>query len=236
VTAPALVALTFDDGPSSFRPRTLEVLRELRVPAVFFDVGVRVRANPHLVRFAALEGHQVLNHTSTHPPLTELPDEAVRREVLDAAQALTDAGITTAFAGLRPPFLAVDDRVRGLLAELGHVEVGATIGTRDYLPATGPEEIRDEVLAHLAPGAVIVLHDGAVDSAAGAATVAALPEIVAGARERGYEFGLLDATGAVVPATYASSGEPVPELAAPVPYRPLAVSTPEPPEPWVPIA
>jgi peptidoglycan/xylan/chitin deacetylase (PgdA/CDA1 family) len=229
------VALTFDDGPSSFRPRTLELLREMGVPAVFFDVGVRVRANPHLVRFAAAEGHQVLNHTDTHPALTELDSELVRAEVLDAAAAIRDAGVVVPFEGVRPPFLAADDRVRGILAELGYVEVGASIGARDYLPTTTAEEIRDEVLRQLQPGAVIVLHDGAVDSAAGAATVAALPGIVLGARERGFEFGLLESSGEVVAAAYASSGRRIPELSAPVPYRPLVVPEPEPPAPWAPI-
>jgi len=227
------VCLSFDDGPSLFRPQTLRVLRDHRVPAVFFDVGMRVRANPHLTRFAAAEGHQVLNHTETHPPLTSLPGVGVREEVLRGGEALSRAGVTVPFLAVRPPMAAMDDAVRAVLADLGYLEVGATIGAQDYLPATTAAEIRDAVLGALAPGAVIVLHDGAVDSAAGSATVAALPQVIAGARERGYEFGLLDGDGGVVPATYVARAEPVPEVRAPVPYRPLAVAQPEPPQPWL---
>ena len=110
----------------------------------------------------------MLNHTHTHPPLAELEPDAVRAEVLAAADAIRDAGVAVPFDAVRPPFLSVDDRVRAVLAELGYLEVGATVGTRDYLPGTSAEEIRDEILRQLAPGAVVVLHDGAIDSAAGA--------------------------------------------------------------------
>ncbi|WP_298455351.1 polysaccharide deacetylase family protein [uncultured Cellulomonas sp.] len=230
-----LVCLTFDDGPSAHRPRTLQILRELEVPAVFFDVGMRVRANPDLVRFAAAEGHQVLNHTDTHPALTSLTPVGMREEILGAGRALEDAGVEVPFRAVRPPMTAVDDVVHAVIQVLDYLEVGGTISALDWHPGTTAEAIRDSVLAQLAPGGVIVLHDGPADTGAGSATVEALPGIVAGVRESGYGFGLLDETGAVVPARYVASGQPVPELAAPVPYRPLVVPEPEPPAPWVPM-
>ncbi|RKS68045.1 peptidoglycan/xylan/chitin deacetylase (PgdA/CDA1 family) [Motilibacter peucedani] len=228
-----VVALTFDDGPSSFRPRTLEVLREHGVPATFFDVGARVRANPHLVAFAAAEGHLVLNHTDTHPRLADLPDEQVRSEVRETEQALAAAGVEPAFKAVRPPFLSTDEGVRGVLSDLGYLEVLATFGVPDYDPATTAEQIVAEVLEKAEPGAVVVLHDGAIDSGAGAATVEALPAIITGLRERGYELGLLDASGSAVPATLQHRSDPVPPVQAPVPYRPLVHESPEPPAPWV---
>ncbi|RZS79027.1 chitooligosaccharide deacetylase [Motilibacter rhizosphaerae] len=214
-----LVALTFDDGPSAYRPATLEALRGERAVATFFDVGVRVRANPHLVRFAAEEGHLVLNHTLTHPPLTELGAEAVRRELLDAEEAFAEAGVAPPFRAVRPPFLALDAAVSRIAAALGFSCIGG-YGPPDYLPATTAAEIRDGVLAHLEPGAVVVLHDGAIDSSAGAETVAALPAVVRGIRAAGFELGGLDATGAVVPRAYRGTERPVPPVSGSVPFRP----------------
>jgi peptidoglycan/xylan/chitin deacetylase (PgdA/CDA1 family) len=228
-----LVCLTFDDGPTSFRPWTLQVLRVLRVPTVFFEVGVRVRANPRLTRFAAAEGHQVLNHTHTHRALTSLSPDEVRAEVLLAGQAIADAGVTVPFRGVRPPMSAVDDDVRAVLAEIDYREVGGTVSAPDWHPDTTAQRIRDDVLGDLEPWDVIVLHDGAVDTAAGSATAEALPGIVAGVRRRGFEFGLLDDAGNLVPATYVPSRRAVPALQRPVPYRPLLVPDPEPPDPWV---
>jgi len=229
-----LVCLTFDDGPSAFRPQTLQILRDLEVPAVFFEVGMRVRANPQLTRFAADEGHQVLNHSYTHSALSSLSAARVRGEIWRTEDAFTDAGVTVPFDGLRPPMTAIDDAARRVLAELGYAEVEYDASVRDWHPEATVEEIRDAMLGGLAPGAVLLLHDGPADTGAGAATLEALPQIIAGARDRGFEFGLLDADLQVVEATYVSSGKPIPQIQAPVPYRPLMFTDPEPPDNWFP--
>ncbi|MFG1608366.1 polysaccharide deacetylase family protein [Actinoplanes sp. NPDC049265] len=217
------VVLTFDDGPSSFRPRTLEVLRRETVPAVFFDVGMRVAANPQFAAFQAREGHQVLNHTFTHPRLATLTPEAIRREIIDTDEALRAAGVRMPFRGMRPPFLAVDDAGRDVLAGLGYrTIVGVDVFAADPDAATTPEQIRDSLLAGLAPGAILLLHDGNVDTPSGRAAVTALPEIIRGVREHGYGFGLLDEHGAVVPAgPLQPCAEPIPPIVNPVPYLPL---------------
>jgi peptidoglycan/xylan/chitin deacetylase (PgdA/CDA1 family) len=217
------VVLTFDDGPSSFRPRTLEVLRRERVPAVFFDVGMRVAANPHVVAFQAREGHQVLNHTYSHPHLATLTPEDVRREMLDTDEALRAAGVRMPFRGMRPPFLTVDDAGRDVLSDIGYrTIVDVDVFAADPDAATTPEQIRDALLAGLAPDAILLLHDGNVDTPSGRSAVAALPEIIRGVRERGYGFGLLDDNGAVVPAgPLQPRDEPIPGITAPVPYLPL---------------
>lgn len=232
-----LVALTFDDGPSSFRTRTLQILRDKGVRATFFDVGMRASANPQLVEFAAREGHQVLNHTAHHPDLTGLGAAQIRAEVLAAETSLS---AVTPFKAVRPPFMAVDDAVRTALAEIGYdTVIGASVFARDFDAATTPEQVRDAILADLAPGAIIVLHDGNIDTPAGRSVVTALPAIIDGVRERGYAFGTFDARGALVPAEpLPPSAEPIPEILHPVPYLPLIEDyrgdpPQEPPPPYV---
>jgi peptidoglycan/xylan/chitin deacetylase (PgdA/CDA1 family) len=234
------VALTFDDGPSSFRPRTLQILRSARVPATFFEVGMRVAANPRLTRFAAREGHLVLNHTYYHPALTALSPAAVRAEVLGTEAAIRAAGVRMRFRGVRPPFLAVDDRVRAELATIGYrTVIGADVVTNDSDAATTPAQIRSTVLAGLAPNAIVLLHDGNIDTPAGAAAVTALPGILRAIHARGYCFGTIGRDGTVVPAgRLRPSGHPVPRIVDPVPYLPLVEDLrgdppQDPPQPYV---
>src|SRR5256714_14997596 len=65
------VALTFDDGPSSYTPRVLRLLRRARARATFFVVGSRAAARPDLVRAESRQGAGG-NHTWTHPGLADL--------------------------------------------------------------------------------------------------------------------------------------------------------------------
>ncbi len=71
------------------------------------------------------------------------------------------------------------------------------------------------------PGLVILMHDGPIDSAAGAAVEAALPQVIDRARQSGYCFGRLNPVGKVVPAMLRGSHAPIPEVINPVPYLPL---------------
>ena len=63
------LALTFDDGPSESTPELLEFLEEQRVPATFFQCGLNVRRHPAIARMVRDEGHEIGNHTFSHPAL-----------------------------------------------------------------------------------------------------------------------------------------------------------------------
>jgi peptidoglycan/xylan/chitin deacetylase (PgdA/CDA1 family) len=217
------VALTFDDGPSAYRPRTLRILRAARVPATFFEVGMRVAANPQFAQFEAREGHLVLNHTYYHPNLNTLTAAAVRKEVLDTEAVIRAAWVRMRFRGIRPPFLAADNRVRSELANLGYrTVIPADVITNDSDAATTPAQVRRTVLQGLAPGAIVLLHDGNIDTPAGASVVTALPSIIGGIRDRGYCFGTLGRRGEVAAAApLRASPNPVPQIINPVPYLPL---------------
>lgn len=234
------VALTFDDGPSYYRPFTLQTLRRTRVPATFFDVGMRVAANPQLTRFEAREGHLVLNHTYYHPNLNNLRPDEVRDEVLGTEAAIRAAGVNLTFRGVRPPFLAANDQVRAVLAGIGYnTVILADVVTDDSNAATTPEKVRDTIFAGLSPNAILLLHDGNIDTPAGASVTAALPSIINGARARGYCFGTLNRQGNVKPAEpLKPSKKPIPQIINPVPYLPLVEDLrgdppQDPPQPYV---
>ena len=215
------MALTFDDGPSYYRSATLRTLRSKRVPATFFDVGVRVAANPQFAGFEAREGHLVLNHTWSHPRLTTLAPAQVASQVRRTQDVLRRAGAPMPFKLLRPPYGAVDDAVAAQLAALGYRYITWDVVAVDWDVATTSAEIRDTIVAAFRPGLVILMHDGPIDSAAGPAVEAALPQVIDRARRSGFCFGRLNAGGAVVPARYRGSHAPIPEVINPVPYLPL---------------
>src|SRR4051794_21215930 len=85
------MALTFDDGPSFYRTQTLRTLRAKRVPATFFDVGMRVAANPQFAQFEARQGHLVLNHTWSHPHLSALTAPQIDSQVVRTQEVLRKA-------------------------------------------------------------------------------------------------------------------------------------------------
>jgi peptidoglycan/xylan/chitin deacetylase (PgdA/CDA1 family) len=217
----AWMALTFDDGPSHYRTRTLQTLRRKHVPATFFDVGMRVAANPQFAGFEAAEGHLVLNHTWSHPHLPTLTPAQVRSQVLRTQEVFRKAGAPMPFRLLRPPYGDVNAAVDAQLTGLGYRHVNWDVVATDWDVATTPAEIRDTIVKAFKPGLVILMHDGAIDSAAGAADEVALPQVIDRARDAGYCFGQLDRKGKVVPARYHSSHRPVPEVINPVPYLPL---------------
>src|SRR5689334_3539177 len=215
------MALTFDDGPSHYRTQTLRTLRRTHTPATFFDVGMRVAANPQFAQFEAREGHLVLNHTWSHPHLPTLTPAQVRRQVLRTQRVLRQAGAPMPFKLLRPPFGDVNAAVDAQLTRLGYHHVNWDVVATDWDVATTSAEIRDTIVKAFRPGLVILMHDGAIDSANGPADEAALPQIIHRARQLGYCFGQLNSVGQVVPAKLPRSRAPIPEVINPVPYLPL---------------
>jgi peptidoglycan/xylan/chitin deacetylase (PgdA/CDA1 family) len=229
------IALTFDDGPSFYRTQTLRTLRAEHVPATFFDVGMRVAANPQFAGFESREGHLVLNHTWSHPDLTTLTPAQVGSQVRRTQDVLRKAGAPMPFLLLRPPFGSVNDAVDAQLTSLGYHHVNWDVVATDWDVTTTAAQIRDTIVTAFRPGLVVLMHDGAIDSANGPADEAALPQVISAARRQGYCLGQLDPAGTVVPAHYRGSGAPVPEVINPVPYLPLGTysGTAVPPQPYV---
>jgi peptidoglycan/xylan/chitin deacetylase (PgdA/CDA1 family) len=192
-----LVALTFDDGPSTrVTGRLLDVLVERRVPATFFVVGERVAAAPWLVRRAHRSGFVIANHSYRHEMLTRLSDDAVRSTLRATNRLLRDIGVPAPRL-MRPPYGLIDRRVRSVVEGLGMKPVLWDVDVRDWEPATSTS-IAARVLRKLRPDRsnVVLLHDGVMRSPT---TLRAVPTIVREARQRGYCFAELGRSGRPVP-------------------------------------
>jgi peptidoglycan-N-acetylglucosamine deacetylase len=194
---PGLVALTFDDGPDPiWTPRILDILRRERVPATFFVVGENAVAEPDLLRRTIAEGHEIGNHTFTHPNLGLESADAARLEIAAterAIEAVTGHG-TRLF---RAPFMGdaeptTPDEIEPILAaqKLGYISVGLHVDPLDWQQPTSTAIVARTIAGAtghdpLNSGQVVLLHDAGGDRQA---TVDALPEIIHGLRARGYRF------------------------------------------------
>jgi peptidoglycan/xylan/chitin deacetylase (PgdA/CDA1 family) len=177
------VALSFDDGPSIYTPRILSVLAQWHVPATFFVIGKEAKRYPQLVRAEAQAGNEVGDHTETHPPMTALSAAEQQAQIVDAGNAIRDAGAP--FPHLwRPPYGLFNSTTISILRSLRMLIVMWTVDTSDYA-RPGVSRIEYTALSGARPGAIILMHDGGGDRSE---TVAALPKIIAGLRRRGFKL------------------------------------------------
>ncbi len=158
-TAP-VVAFTFDDGPNPvYTPQLLDIFRHAGAKATFFMIGQQIDANPATAAAVHAGGHEIGNHTFTHPRLTQLAPDAARAELVhtdERIQRITGMLVRT----FRPPFLDVNDEILILAAELGYWTIGAVnLGTRDW-EQPGIDHIVAQTRASVGSGSILVFHDG----------------------------------------------------------------------------
>ncbi len=159
-TARREVWLTIDDGPDpADTPRLLDLLAARGAHATFFVIGENAARHPELIRAIAAAGHEVAHHTHTHPLAwfwCASPGR-VGRELDAGMAALQAAGVRPGRfrppAGIKNPWLAPSLRVRGLTA-VGWSARGLERQSHDA------EEVAHRVLRGLAPGAILLLHEG----------------------------------------------------------------------------
>ncbi|MEO8938753.1 MAG: polysaccharide deacetylase family protein, partial [Burkholderiaceae bacterium] len=185
-TARDEIALTIDDGPDpDVTPRVLDLLDALAVRATFFCIGARVRAHPALAREMVARGHAIENHSDIHRhDFSLLGPARLDRELASAQRTLVDAvGIAPRFfrapAGLRNVFLQGALERQGL-ALTSWTRRGFDTFRRD------PERVAARLVAGLAAGDILLLHDGhAARTANGVPVIVeALPMVVAAMRDR----------------------------------------------------
>lgn len=179
-----VVGLSFDDGPDPrWTPGVLAALATTGARATFFVTGEHARAHPELLRQVAAAGHEVANHTDTHPQIDELSGAAVSAEVQRAAAAIEDAGVRAA-PMFRPPRGRYDAGALEAIAASGLETVGWTVCFERWLRQGDPAVGTEEVVARVEPGGIVLAHDGGIPDRS--LTVAALPGLLARLRDEGY--------------------------------------------------
>jgi peptidoglycan/xylan/chitin deacetylase (PgdA/CDA1 family) len=184
------IALTFDDGPNpACTPALLDVLAQHNVRATFFMIGRFVRQQPELARRILAAGHEVGNHTYSHPNLSLSSASKTRQELADCESALKDAGVGNTCGLFRPPFGARRPASFLIARELGLKPIQWSVTSFDW-NAPSAERIQQNVEKRLRGGDVILFHDGGHRglNADRMHTVNAVASILPKLIDQGYEF------------------------------------------------
>jgi peptidoglycan/xylan/chitin deacetylase (PgdA/CDA1 family) len=187
---PRAVALTFDDGPSIYTARILNVLARMHARATFFVVGRLAEDYPRLVRRELAAGMEVGSHSYSHPyqpPFDRQPHGAIRDEIARGGDVLAQLGRAPTL--FRPPGGSFSPYVIEAAGSAGERIVLWSVDPTDWKAGTTSKQIVRRVLDAVEPGSIVVLHDGGGDRTA---TARALPRIVRGIRRKGLQLALID--------------------------------------------
>lgn len=183
-TSDKIVALTFDDGPDArFTPLILDILKENSVQATFFVVGKNAEENPEILLRIKDEGHEIANHTYSHPEMKNISPEELLAQVKKTDTVVQNiTGQNTPF--MRPPKGVIDGRQLEILAEGGYQTALWNICLENK-ECKSPQEMAQRIITNIQPGNVVLMHDGRLDRTF---TVKALPILIKGLKDKGFSF------------------------------------------------
>ena len=184
-----IVALTYDDGPNPpYTERLLDVLAKHNVKATFFMIGNRIAKHPETVDRVIAEGHQIGNHTYSHPVLGFLPPFYVQRQIERTDDLIRQHGIVEEIV-FRAPMLTRFLSVAYVLAKLDRTHISCDVWSWDWT-TQNPDKITKTVLKKIKPGSIIVLHDGKAENrkANRSGTIEATDRIITALKQDGYRF------------------------------------------------
>ena len=178
------IALTFDDGPHpKITPKILEVLREYGVRATFFEIGENIRYYPDIAKMVLSEGHEIGNHTYSHPHINKINKSNLCQELYDCDEAMKDIlNYTTSL--FRPPEGIVDDEIRAIAQDMNYSVILWSVDTKDWAGKSASDMILN-VEQNVKPGDIILMHDY---TSRNCHTVEALRQIIPRLLEKGYTF------------------------------------------------
>jgi peptidoglycan-N-acetylglucosamine deacetylase len=195
------LVLTFDDGPDpTYTPEILDILSKEHIPGTFFLVGINAENNIPIVKRIYREGHEIGNHTFTHPNIAKVSHKRAILE-MEATRLLIECITGHSTVMFRAPFNAdfQPQKYEELIPvawahEKNYLDIGESIDPLDWEPGTPSDSIVARVIREkerltkdeITGGNIILLHDAGGDSRR--ATVQALPQIIKYFKERGYKF------------------------------------------------
>src|SRR5205809_6344848 len=176
------IAMTFDDGPSAtLTPKLVDLLATRHIKVTFFVIGENVAEHPEIVARAAREGHEIGNHSWSHPNFGKMSDDNVRsqlRRTDDAIRSATGSRPTL----MRPPYGSITPREKYWI----HDEFGYRVILWDVDPLDwkrpGPPVVRNRILKETQPGSIVLSHD------IHPGTIEAMPSTLDALEANGFKF------------------------------------------------
>src|SRR5438128_3042943 len=176
------IAMTFDDGPSAtLTPKLIALLAAHSIKATFFVIGGNVAEHPDIVARAAREGHEIGNHSWSHPNFAKMSEEGVRSQLRRTDDVIKSAtGLRPTL--LRPPYGSITAREKRWI----HDEFGYQIILWDVDPLDwkrpGPRVVADRIVKETRNGSIILSHD------IHPGTIGAMPAALTELEAKGFKF------------------------------------------------
>lgn len=177
------VIFTFDAGSGNQSARQiLDALKKYNLKATFFMTGKWAEKNEELTEQIAAAGHEIFNHTYSHPHLAQVTDDEIIAELNKAETVIKNLTGKTTKPYFRPPYGERDSRVLEIAGRAGYQSVMWTVDALDWQENEGitAEQVKEKVLSKLAPGVIYLMHMG--DTLTGKVLDDLIPQI----QEKGY--------------------------------------------------
>ena len=176
------IAMTFDDGPHATNtPKLLDLAAKKHIRLTFFVLGECVQQNPAVLQREVAEGHEIGNHSWSHPNLAKLSDEAVRSQLQRTEDIIVKtAGIKPKL--MRPPYGELTKRQRVWVNhDFGYKVILWDVDPLDW-KRPGPEVVARRIIAGTRPGSIILSHD------IHPPTIDAMPQVFDALLAKGFKF------------------------------------------------
>ena len=211
------IAMTFDDGPSAkLTPKLLDLLAAHHIKATFFLIGENVAENPEIAAREAREGHEIANHSWSHPNLAKMSDDGVRSQIHRTDDAISSAiGKRPIF--LRPPYGSITARQKKWInQEFGYKIILWDVDPLDWR-RPGPNVVCNRIVKNTRAGSIILAHD------IHPGTIEAMPCVFSQLEAKGFKF--------VTVSELIAMQTPIPPKASPSPKAAPGTSTSPAPTP-----
>ena len=185
LTAHRVIAITFDDGPNPvYTPQVLEIFSEAKGKATFFMIGEEMRNHPEVVKQVANGGHEIGNHTFTHPKLSQLSVQDCLKEI-EETEKLIESMAGRKPVVFRPPYLDYNHDTVSLLQKKSYPMIGAlNLEAQDW-EQPGVEHIVRKSREAVRNGSILIFHDGYGDRSQ---TIEAVRVLVSELTSQGYQL------------------------------------------------
>lgn len=182
------IAITFDDGPNEeYTPKLLDILSNYDAKATFFLIGKNVSEEPDIARRIHAEGHEIGNHTYSHPVLPLVSRKEVHKQLESTNSIIKDA-VGTKPVYFRPPMGLFTPAILDIIESNGLQTVIGEVYPRDP-NRPGKDKIIKRVLTRVKPGSIIIMHDGGTwGNFDRNQTIEAVPIIIEKLQAKGYRF------------------------------------------------
>lgn len=175
------IAISFDaTWGADHTPQILAILKKHNIKTTFFLVTMWMDTYPDMVKKIAAEGHEIQNHSTTHPDMTTLSAQQVKEELMGAHRKIKQLTGQDAFL-FRPPFGAYNNTVITAAKEVGYYTIQWDVDSLDWLNE-GADPVINRVLSQVRNGSIVLFHNN------GDFTADALEPILCELEKRGFEI------------------------------------------------